>query len=128
MTAERPRALDGGCTCHAVRYRLLAAPLFVHCCHCRWCQRETGAAFALNALIEADRVQLVHGEPDVVDTPSGGRRVLRPDALLAQAKPGATRRAARSRHPRVTRIAGQASSGGSYAHCKARLTRTTRRV
>lgn len=31
-------------------------PLFVHCCHCRWCQRETGASFALNAMIEADRV------------------------------------------------------------------------
>jgi len=45
-------------------------PLFVHCCHCRWCQRETGASFALNAMIEADRVALLHGETDVVDTPS----------------------------------------------------------
>ena len=46
------------------------APLFVHCCHCRWCQRETGTAFALNALIEADRVELLQGEPEVIDTPS----------------------------------------------------------
>jgi hypothetical protein len=45
-------------------------PLFVHCCHCRWCQRETGTAFALNAMIEADRVTLVSGEPEIVDTPS----------------------------------------------------------
>jgi len=45
-------------------------PMFVHCCHCRWCQRETGAAFALNALIEADRVLLLQGEPEIVDTPS----------------------------------------------------------
>jgi hypothetical protein len=45
-------------------------PMFVHCCHCRWCQRETGASFALNALIEADRVTLLAGEPGIVDTPS----------------------------------------------------------
>ena len=48
--------MEGGCTCRAVRYRLTGKPLFVHCCHCRWCQRETGSAFALNAMIEADRV------------------------------------------------------------------------
>ncbi|MBI5922188.1 MAG: GFA family protein [Betaproteobacteria bacterium] len=45
-------------------------PLFVHCCHCRWCQRESGASFALNAMIEADRVTLVAGVPEVVVTPS----------------------------------------------------------
>jgi hypothetical protein len=61
---------DGGCACGAVRYRMTSRPLFVHCCHCRWCQRETGASFALNALIEADRVQLLQGEIDVVPTPS----------------------------------------------------------
>jgi len=49
-------------------------PLFVHCCHCRWCQRETGSAFALNALIEAERVQLLHGEVEAVDTPSASGR------------------------------------------------------
>jgi hypothetical protein len=61
---------EGGCTCRFLRYRMDSAPLFVHCCHCRWCQRETGSAFALNALIEADRVQLLCGEVDLVDTPS----------------------------------------------------------
>jgi hypothetical protein len=50
---------DGGCDCRAVRYRLSSRPLFVHCCHCRWCQRETGSAFALNAMIEVDRVTLL---------------------------------------------------------------------
>ncbi len=44
--------------------------MFVHCCHCRWCQRETGTAFALNAMIEADRVDLLSGEVEVVNTPS----------------------------------------------------------
>jgi len=71
MTTE-PNELpyDGGCTCGQVRYRMMSGPLIVHCCHCRWCQRETGASFALNALIEADRVQLLSGTPDVVHTPS----------------------------------------------------------
>jgi hypothetical protein len=49
-------------------------PLFTHCCHCRWCQRESGSAFALNAMIEADRVTLLAGEPEVVDTPSASGR------------------------------------------------------
>jgi hypothetical protein len=61
---------EGGCDCKRVRYRVEAAPLFVHCCHCRWCQRESGASFALNALIEADRVTDL-GEPtEPIDTPS----------------------------------------------------------
>lgn len=62
--------IDGRCTCGAVRYRMTSTPLFVHCCHCRWCQRETGASFALNAMIEADRVVMTAGEPEIVWTPS----------------------------------------------------------
>ncbi|HTD03858.1 GFA family protein [Undibacterium sp.] len=72
--------LEGGCTCGAIRYRLTSKPLFVHCCHCRWCQRETGASFALNAMIEADRVVLLLGQPEAVDTPSysgKGQKILR---------------------------------------------------
>ena len=68
------RVLEGGCSCGAVRYRLTSAPMFVHCCHCRWCQRESGAAFALHALIEADRVELIEGEPEFVDTPTNSGR------------------------------------------------------
>jgi len=62
--------VEGGCDCRAVRYALHSAPLFVHCCHCRWCQRETGTAFALNAMIEADRFSVLNGTPDEVATPS----------------------------------------------------------
>ncbi|MEO8550070.1 MAG: GFA family protein [Kofleriaceae bacterium] len=71
---------EGACTCRAVRYRMTSEPLFVHCCHCRWCQRETGASFALNAMIEADRVIVDAGTPVVVDTPSNsgkGQRIAR---------------------------------------------------
>ena len=62
--------IDGGCTCGSVRYRMAVPPLFVHCCHCRWCQRETGSAFVINALIEADRIGLLSGELEIVNTPS----------------------------------------------------------
>jgi hypothetical protein len=61
---------EGGCTCRQIRYRMSGAPMFVHCCHCRWCQRETGSAFVINALIEADRTTLLQGAPEVIDTPS----------------------------------------------------------
>ena len=55
--------LEGGCACGAVRYRLTSAPMFVHCCHCRDCQRQTGSAFVINALIETDRITLLAGDP-----------------------------------------------------------------
>lgn len=59
--------LEGGCACGEVRYRLTAEPLFVHCCHCLNCQRQTGSAFVINALIEASRVELLAGEPHRID-------------------------------------------------------------
>jgi hypothetical protein len=62
--------MEGGCTCREVRYRLSGMPLIVHACHCRWCQRETGTAFALNALYEADRVTHLAAEPEIVLTSS----------------------------------------------------------
>ena len=63
-------ALEGGCACGAVRYRLASEPMFVHCCHCRDCQRQTGSAFVLNALIETDRVTLLSGAPEPVQVPT----------------------------------------------------------
>ena len=76
MTAT-DSTLDGSCTCGRIRYRLNGPPLFVHACHCRWCQRETGASFALDALIETDRVAVLEEPPTrlVSDEPSkrGGR-------------------------------------------------------
>ena len=78
MNAEQ--SFEGSCACRAVRYRMTTKPMFVHCCHCRWCQRQTGSAFALNALIESDRVVLLEGEVEVVDvpTPSGkGQQIAR---------------------------------------------------
>ena len=71
---------EGGCDCKGVRYRMETRPLFVNCCHCRWCQRETGSAFAINAMIESERVKLLKGTVEIVDTPSNsglGQRIAR---------------------------------------------------
>ena len=64
--------LTGGCFCGAVRYRLTSPPMFVHCCHCKDCQRQTGTAFILNAIIETDRIEY-SGElvPVTMKTDSG---------------------------------------------------------
>lgn len=62
--------LQGGCTCGEVRYQLAREPMFVNCCHCTWCQRETGSAFVINALIESSCLALLQGEPECVHTPS----------------------------------------------------------
>jgi hypothetical protein len=66
--------LDGGCACDRVRYRMGAKPMFVHCCHCKDCQRQTGTAFVLNALIEADRVELLSGAPTPTTMPTESGR------------------------------------------------------
>src|SRR5689334_18518819 len=66
--------LDGGCACGAVTYRLTSSPMFVHCCHCLDCQRQTGSAFVLNALIEADRVELLSGETQPFPQPTDSGR------------------------------------------------------
>jgi hypothetical protein len=63
---------EGGCTCGQIRYKMTRKPLIVHCCHCRWCQRQTGASFALNALIEVDYVELPAGNVENVMVPSPG--------------------------------------------------------
>jgi hypothetical protein len=73
-------SMDGKCTCGEIRYRMTRKPLIVHCCHCTWCQRETGASFALNAMIESTHVVLTNGAPDTVATPSNsgkGQAVMR---------------------------------------------------
>lgn len=87
MNISEGMSYEGGCTCGQVRYRLTRTPMVVHCCHCRWCQRETGAAFALNAMIETRNIRLLSGKPEKTDIPSQsgkGQQVLRcPDCQVA---------------------------------------------
>jgi hypothetical protein len=78
---------EGGCACGAVRYRLTSDPMFVHCCHCLNCQRQTGSAFVINLLIEADHVDLLAGDPQPVEVPrddGSKQRIFRcPDCQVA---------------------------------------------
>ena len=60
----------GSCTCGHIQFAMKHHPLVVHCCHCTWCQRETGSAFVLNALIETHQIELRKGAPEPVSTPS----------------------------------------------------------
>lgn len=64
----------GACSCGAIQYRLTDRPMFVHCCHCKDCQRQTGSAFVLNALIEANRVQVLQGETREYPQPTDSGR------------------------------------------------------
>lgn len=66
--------IAGRCDCGEIRYQLNREPLVVHCCHCHWCQRESGSAFALNAMIEAEYFELLCGTPQLIGTPSNSGR------------------------------------------------------
>ena len=68
------KKLEGGCACGAIRNRLASEPMFVHCCHCTDCQRQTGSAFAVNALFETDRIKLLKGVPKRVTIPTDSGR------------------------------------------------------
>ena len=80
MARKNKPEIEGGCTCKYVRYRMEEAPMFVNCCHCTWCQRESGSAFALNAMIESDRLTQVCGTTEKVQTPTNsgaGQQIFR---------------------------------------------------
>ncbi|WP_417278068.1 GFA family protein [Celeribacter sp.] len=62
--------MQGRCTCGEVEFEIAVPPMIVHCCHCSWCQRETGSAFALNAYVETSEIKGIKGVPDMVMTPS----------------------------------------------------------
>lgn len=67
---NKSQTRDGGCTCGHARYQVASEPMIVHCCHCRGCQKNSDSAFALNALFEADRVELISGEVEDVTVPT----------------------------------------------------------
>jgi hypothetical protein len=67
-------SFPGSCFCGAVHYRLTAPPMFVNCCHCRDCQKQTGGAFAINAIIETDRIELLSGAPQPTTMPTDSGR------------------------------------------------------
>ena len=80
MAAPYDAPHDGGCACHAVSDGVSQRPLFVHCCHCTWCKRETGSAFVLDAMIESEAVTLLSGAPEAATSPTAsgaGQKIAR---------------------------------------------------
>jgi hypothetical protein len=70
--------LAGGCACGHLRFRLTKMPLVVHCCHCHWCQQQSGSHYAVNAVVESKWLEMDHGTPTMVDapTPSGAGQLI----------------------------------------------------
>ena len=68
-TQRAGKKLTGGCSCGQVRYQLLDKPMRVHCCHCTDCQRHTGSAFVLNAIIETSAIKILRGKLHAVPVP-----------------------------------------------------------
>jgi len=52
---------EGGCVCGAVRYRVKAQPQAGLVCHCTWCQRRSGSAFAFVAYFNEGDVEFLRG-------------------------------------------------------------------
>ena len=83
------KELTGGCACGSIRYQLLDKPMFVHCCHCDDCQRLTGSAFVLNAIIETQAIKLLRGKPVAVPVPRENVRTKSTAALGVRPRSGA---------------------------------------
>ena len=71
--------LTGGCKCGQVRFRMETAPIITHCCHCRDCQKVSGSAFRVNAMIETDRLTVFEGEAQSFRGKDGQNEVRCPD-------------------------------------------------
>ena len=77
MAPKETQAFTGACGCGKVTYQMSSAPMFVHCCHCQECQTQTGSAYVLNAIIEADRVTFSGETSDHrLATPSGKGQII----------------------------------------------------
>jgi hypothetical protein len=78
---------EGGCSCGTIRYQMKRDPMFVHCCHCTFCQRESGTSYGLNVLIETSQVELLQGQLERIELESNsgkGQSVFRcPNCQIA---------------------------------------------
>jgi len=74
--------MDGGCECGRVRYSLNGDSIFINCCHCRQCQKLSGSAFAMNAMVERDRVEIVAGAEATEPARGGGARCAECGTIL----------------------------------------------
>jgi hypothetical protein len=69
--------VEGGCYCGAVRYRLSARPLGVYRCHCKDCQRFSGAAWQMSMMIRRNTLEVIAGTTSAYDKTADSGRVAR---------------------------------------------------
>ena len=72
--------VEGGCVCGHVRYRLDAAPLGVYNCHCKDCQRQSGAAYSASMMVRRADFEVIAGETVSFDKTADSGRVVRQHA------------------------------------------------
>ena len=58
-----PVPLTGGCLCGAVRYTVSVPITELRMCHCRDCQKSTGTAGSVNAMVKSDTMKITQGTP-----------------------------------------------------------------
>jgi len=59
---EDARSSTGGCLCGAVRYEAFGNRRNSLLCHCRMCQRASGAPFLALFFVESDKLKVTQGE------------------------------------------------------------------
>ncbi len=68
--------LEGGCLCGRLRYRVTQAPVAAAICHCRMCQKNSGAPIQASAEVPVAGFAIVKGEPAVYRSSSWGERLF----------------------------------------------------
>ena len=69
--------ITGGCQCGAIRYEFNGEPVQQVACHCTDCQHQSGSAFGMSVVVNADDFRITKGEPKHYhSTSSTGRRKL----------------------------------------------------
>ena len=67
---------SGGCQCGAVRYEISGPPVVVYACHCTECQRQSGSAFAMAAVIPQEHFRITKGSPKMFARKTGPAKTM----------------------------------------------------
>jgi len=96
MTAATKPILTGGCQCGAIRFAVSALPVRVSICHCRMCQKASGAPFASFADIDHESFTWTRGKPAAFRSSSIAERDFCRDCGTPSASAASTARGSRS--------------------------------
>jgi hypothetical protein len=61
------KPMTGGCLCGAVRYTISAPVTGLRACHCLNCQKSSGAAGTVNAVVPTEAFRITQGAPKRYD-------------------------------------------------------------